>query len=35
MNFHETRKLLQIVSHDLRAQNQKIVIHGICNPRAW
>ena len=29
MNFHETRKLLQIVSHDLWAQNQKIVIHGI------
>ena len=29
MNFQGTKKLLQMVSHDLRAQNQKIVIHGI------
>ena len=28
------KKLLQIVSHDLWAWNQKIVIHGIWNPRA-
>ena len=28
------KKLSQIVSHDLWAWNQKIVIHGISNPRA-
>ena len=30
-----TKKLLPMVSHDLWARNQKIVIHGIWNPRAW
>ena len=28
MKFHETKKLLQMVSHDLWARNRKIVIHG-------
>ena len=35
MNFHGTKKLLPIVSHDLWAQNRKIVIHGIWIPSAW
>ena len=35
MNFHGTKKLSQMVFHDLWALNQKIVIHGIWNPRAW
>ena len=35
MNFHGTKKLLQMVFHDLWAMNRKIVIHGIWNPRAW
>ena len=35
MNFHGTKKLLQMVFHDLWALNRKIVIHGIWNPRAW
>ena len=30
----EPKKLLQMVSHDLWARNQKIVIRGIWNPRA-
>ena len=29
MNFHGTKKLLQMVFHDLWALNRKIVIHGI------
>ena len=29
------QKLLQMVSHDLWAWKQKIVIHGDWNPRAW
>ena len=36
MNFHGTKKLSQMVFHDLWALNQKIVIQGnIWNPRAW
>ena len=35
MNFHGTKKLLLKVSHNLWAQNQKIVFErGIWNPRA-
>ena len=34
MNFRGIKKLLQMVSHDLWAQNRKIVFHGIWNPRA-
>ena len=34
MTFHKTKKLLQMVSHDLGARNWKIVFHGIGNPRA-
>ena len=34
MNFHKTKKLLQMVSHDLGARNWQIVFHGIWNPRA-
>ena len=29
IEFSQKQKLLQIVSHDLWARNQKIVIHGI------
>ena len=32
--FMEQKKLLPMVSHDLWAQNWKIFIHGIWNPRA-
>ena len=28
MNFHGTKKLLVMVSHNLWAQNRKIVVHG-------
>ena len=35
MNFHGTKKLLLLVSHDLWARNWKIVFHGNWNPRAW
>ena len=35
MNFHGTKKLFQMVSHDLWALKWKIAIHGIWNPRAW
>ena len=35
MNFHGTKKLLLMVSHDLWAQNWKNVFHGNWNPRAW
>ena len=34
MNFHATKKLLQIVFHDLWTWDWKIVFHGIWNPRA-
>lgn len=34
MNFPGTRKLLVMVSHNLWARNQKIVVHGNWNPRA-
>ena len=33
MNFHRTKKLLQMVSYDLWACNQKIFIYAILNPR--
>ena len=32
MNFHVTKKLLQMVSHELWALNRKIIFHGIRNP---
>ena len=35
MNFHGTKKLLVMVSHNLWAQNGKIVVHGNWNPRAY
>ena len=35
MNFHGTKKMFQMVSHDRWALKWKIVIHGILNPRAW
>ena len=31
MDFHGTKKLLQMVSHDLWAQNRNIVFRGILN----
>ena len=33
MNFHKTKNLLQMVSYDLWACNQKIIIYGNLNPR--
>ena len=35
MNFHGTKKLLWMVSHDLWARKQSIVFHENWNPRAW
>ena len=35
MNFHGTKLLLLMVSHDLWARNWKNVFHGNWNPRTW
>ena len=35
MNFHGTKKLLWMVSHDVWARKWKFVFHGNWNPRAW